>query len=184
MPCGVDFRLKARLALRYTLLARQRIEPKSSNLDSSNRSFEELALREVDKQVTYLQQQLRYEKALEREQIERKAREEENLLIREEQERLRRLFERERAERERLEQIRRREAEERERLLRQHRLDEQDRLRRIEEEKRLRQLQVGIRHGSSCHSRNAQQYVPSSTQEVLYDQQTFVQQHPPQPAPR
>ncbi|PIO69613.1 immunoglobulin I-set domain protein, partial [Teladorsagia circumcincta] len=90
----------------------------------------------------YLQQQLRYEKALEREQIERKAREEENLLIREEQERLRRLFERERAERERLEQIRRREAEERERLLRQHRLDEQDRLRRIEEEKRLRQLQT------------------------------------------
>ncbi|CAJ0599212.1 unnamed protein product [Cylicocyclus nassatus] len=91
--------------------------------------------------VEYLQQQLRYEKAREREQIERRAREEENLLIREEQERLRRLFERERAERERLEQIRRREAEERERLLRQHRQEEQERARRAEEEKRLRQLQ-------------------------------------------
>lgn len=93
----------------------------------------------------YLQQQLRYEKALEREQIERRAREEENLLIKEEQERLRRLFERERAERERLEQIRRREAEERERLLRQHRLqEEQERARRAEEEKRRRQLQVNL----------------------------------------
>ncbi|KAK6027796.1 immunoglobulin I-set domain protein [Ostertagia ostertagi] len=155
---------------------------------------------QLRQQQQYLQQQLRYEKALEREQIERKAREEENLLIREEQERLRRLFERERAERERLEQIRRREAEERERLLRQHRLDEQDRLRRIEEEKRLRQLQWSQPYqlqyppqqqqqqqqywNQDPYSRNAQQYVPSSTQEVLYDQQTFVQQHPPQPAPR
>lgn len=93
----------------------------------------------------YLQQQLRYEKALEREQIERKAREEENLLIREEQERLRRLFERERAERERLEQIRRREAEERERLLRLHRQEEQERQRLLAEEEKLRrQLQVWI----------------------------------------
>ncbi|VDO27823.1 unnamed protein product [Haemonchus placei] len=155
----------------------------------------------------YLQQQLRYEKALEREQIERKAREEENLLIREEQERLRRLFERERAERERLEQIRRREAEEREQLLRQHRLDEQDRLRRIEEENRLRQLQWAQPYqlqyqppqqqqqqywNQDIHPRNAQQqqqFVQPSRHDVYHEQRTFAQQqqqhqHQPQPAPR
>ncbi|WKY10685.1 hypothetical protein Q1695_002781 [Nippostrongylus brasiliensis] len=97
---------------------------------------------QLREQQQYLEQQLRYQKALEREQIERKAREEENLLIREEQERLRRLFERERAERERLEQIRRREAEERDRLLRLHRQDEEELRRRVEEERHLRQLQA------------------------------------------
>uniref|UniRef100_A0A7I4YU80 Ig-like domain-containing protein n=1 Tax=Haemonchus contortus TaxID=6289 RepID=A0A7I4YU80_HAECO len=160
---------------------------------------------QLRQQQQYLQQQLRYEKALEREQIERKAREEENLLIREEQERLRRLFERERAERERLEQIRRREAEEREQLLRQHRLDEQDRLRRIEEENRLRQLQWAQPYqlqyqppqqqqqqywNQDIHPRNAQQqqFVQPSRHDVYHEQRTFAQQqqqqHQPQPAPR
>ncbi|VDO67651.1 unnamed protein product [Heligmosomoides polygyrus] len=152
---------------------------------------------QLRQQQQYLQQQLRYEKALEREQIERKAREEENLLIREEQERLRRLFERERAERERLEQIRRREAEERERLLRLHRQEEQERQRLLAEEEKLRrQLQYTqpyhlqyppqqlSHHWDQEQYPPSPHYVPAPRQEVFHEQRTFSQQTYPQPAPR
>ncbi|EYC08130.1 hypothetical protein Y032_0067g131 [Ancylostoma ceylanicum] len=144
---------------------------------------------QLREQQQYLQQQLRYEKALEREQIERRAREEENLLIKEEQERLRRLFERERAERERLEQARRREAEERERLLRQqHRLqEEQERARRVEEEKRRRQLQwtqpYQLQYPAQYPHWKQQGYTqeveyrpPHHQQEVLYEHRNFNQE--------
>ncbi|RCN50589.1 immunoglobulin I-set domain protein [Ancylostoma caninum] len=143
---------------------------------------------QLREQQQYLQQQLRYEKALEREQIERRAREEENLLIREEQERLRRLFERERAERERLEQARRREAEERERLLRQQQRlqEEQERARRLEEEKRRRQLQwtqpyqlqypAQYPHWKQQGYTQEVEYRPPHHQEVLYEHRNFNQE--------
>uniref|UniRef100_A0A1I7XKA0 Titin n=1 Tax=Heterorhabditis bacteriophora TaxID=37862 RepID=A0A1I7XKA0_HETBA len=152
----------------YTVVAENRFGKVDSSarievypLSAPDDRFKEQRLREQQQMHIYQQQQLRYQQALEREQIERRAREEENRRILEEQERLRQLFERERAERERLEKERRQ-----------------------EEEKRLRQLQqtqpYHLQYQQSAHwpqqPRHAQQD-PETSQPYYHLGQSSLKQH-------